>query len=578
MAEQIVSPGVFTRENDQSFITEGPIVAGAAIVGPTARGPVEEPTLVSSFSDYTAKFGGALESGSRRYDFFTSIAAQNFFQQGGDTLLVTRITNNDYTAATGNVIQGFTGTDTSFTLKTIAKGLDQKSSGSAGGDPDSNGILPSGSADNVRFEITTVNTSSGVFNLLVRRGDDSTKEKVILEQYLNVNLDPFSDNYIEKVIGNQTFTVAQDDAGVKYLQITGSFPNKSRYVIVDSVTTPTPNYLDAAGNISNAAFKAALPAIQSGAFDGGGTGAPIAGAKFYQDIAETNIQGVNHDDYAVAISLLSNKDLYNFGVLILPGLTANYSDHKTQINSAITNAEEAGDNIVIIDPAEYGTTNIATVTGTANEFNTSYAATYWPWVQTQTPNTGEIVFVPASTFMPGVYAFNDNQRDPWFAPAGLQRGALGGVIRAEKALTKANRDALYEGRVNPIATFSQQGVVVFGQKTLQKKSSALDRVNVRRLLIALKQFIGGVGRTLVFEQNTTATRNSFLAQVNPYLESVQQRQGLFAFKVVMDELNNTPDVVDRNQLVGQVFVQPAKTAEFVIIDFNILPTGVEFPS
>jgi len=577
MAEQIVSPGVFTRENDQSFITEGPIVAGAAIVGPTARGPVEEPTLVSSFSDYRAKFGGALESSSRRYDFFTSIAAQNFFQQGGDTLLVTRITNAAYTAASGNTT-GFDDNQISFVLKTIAKGTDQRSSGSVLGVADADGILPSGSADNVRFEITTVNTSSGVFNLLIRRGDDSTKEKVILEQYLNVSLDPFSDNYLEKVIGNQSFTIATDDAGVSYLQTVGSYPNKSRYVFVSSVTTPTPNYLNAAGNRTSEAYTASLPAVQNGAFDQGGSGAPLPDAKFYQDITATNIQGVTHTDYATAISLLSNKDLYNFGVLILPGLTANEGDHRTQMNSAITNAEEAGDNIVIIDPAAHGTTSTLTVVGDANNFNTSYAATYWPWVQTQTPNTGEIVFVPASTFMPGVYAFNDNQRDPWFAPAGLQRGALGGVIRAEKALTKANRDALYEGRVNPIATFSQQGVVVFGQKTLQKKSSALDRVNVRRLLIALKQFIGGVGRTLVFEQNTTATRNSFLAQVNPYLESVQQRQGLYAFKVVMDELNNTPDVVDRNQLVGQVFVQPAKTAEFVIIDFNILPTGVEFPS
>ena len=180
--------------------------------------------------------------------------------------------------------------------------------------------------------------------------------------------------------------------------------------------------------------------------------------------------------------------------------------------------------------------------------------------------------------MPGVYAFNDKSKDPWFAPAGLNRGSLPNVIRAEKALTKAERDTLYEGKVNPIATFAGSGVVVFGQKTLQKKASALDRVNVRRLLIALKRFIGGVATNLVFEQNTISTRNNFLAQVNPYLESVQQRQGLFAFKVVMDDTNNTPDIVDRNQLVGQVFIQPAKTAEFIILDFNILPTGVEFPS
>ena len=115
------------------------------------------------------------------------------------------------------------------------------------------------------------------------------------------------------------------------------------------------------------------------------------------------------------------------------------------------------------------------------------------------------------------------------------------------------------------------------KKTTQKVASALDRVNVRRLLIALKGFISQVADNLVFEQNTVATRNNFLAQVNPYLASVQERQGLFAFKVVMDETNNTADVIDRNQLVGQIFIQPTRTAEFIILDFNILPTGAEFP-
>ena len=181
-------------------------------------------------------------------------------------------------------------------------------------------------------------------------------------------------------------------------------------------------------------------------------------------------------------------------------------------------------------------------------------------------------------FIPGVYAFTDASSDPWFAPAGLIRGALGNVVKAERKLTSGNRDSLYEANVNPIATFPGSGVVVFGQKTLQKRASALDRVNVRRLLIALKSFIVQVSDNLVFEQNTIATRNNFLAQVNPYLESVQQRQGLFAFKVVMDATNNTPDVIDRNELVGQIFLQPTKTAEFIILDFNVLPTGATFPS
>jgi phage tail sheath protein FI len=133
--------------------------------------------------------------------------------------------------------------------------------------------------------------------------------------------------------------------------------------------------------------------------------------------------------------------------------------------------------------------------------------------------------VPASTLVAGVYAYNDNVSEPWFAPAGINRGGLSTVVRAERKLSQSSRDILYLGKVNPIATFPGQGIVVFGQKTLQTKASALDRVNVRRLLIALKNYIGGVSNNLVFEQNSIATRNSFLSQVNPYLASVQQRQG-----------------------------------------------------
>jgi hypothetical protein len=179
--------------------------------------------------------------------------------------------------------------------------------------------------------------------------------------------------------------------------------------------------------------------------------------------------------------------------------------------------------------------------------------------------------------MPGVYVSSDNASEAWFAPAGMKRGVIT-AQDTERKLTQSNRDTLYAGKVNPIGTFPNKGIVVFGQKTLQTKASALDRVNVRRLLIELKGYISQIADTFVFEQNSVANRNSFLAQVNPYLESVQQRQGLFAYKVVMDESNNTADVIDRNEMVGAIYVQPTKTAEFIYLDFNILPTGATFPA
>jgi phage tail sheath protein FI len=262
--------------------------------------------------------------------------------------------------------------------------------------------------------------------------------------------------------------------------------------------------------------------------------------------------------------------------LLAPGLFDSLSS--TQCTNIINNTQNRGDSIFVLDLVPYNVQTPSTVVAQAQNRNTSYAASYWPWCQVKDPDSGKNVWVPASTLVGGVYAYNDSVSEPWFAPAGINRGGLNTVIRAAQRLSQSNRDTLYSGKVNPIATFPGTGVVVYGQKTLQTKASALDRVNVRRLLIALKGYISQVAQNLVFEQNTIATRNQFLAQVNPYLESVQQRQGLYAFRVIMDDSNNTPDVIDRNQLIGQIYIQPTKTAEFIYLDFNILPTGATFPA
>jgi len=288
-----------------------------------------------------------------------------------------------------------------------------------------------------------------------------------------------------------------------------------------------------------------------------------------------NIQGLNNTNYTTSISLLGNQDEYIFNSITAPGLMIETAP--TTVTSLINMVQERGDAIAIVDASIYGST-INSMTGQAASYNSSYAAVYAPWLQTTSPSTGDLVWVPASTMIPGVYAYNDRVGEAWFAPAGLNRGGLATVVRPERKFSQSDRDTLYTGKVNPIASFPGSGTVVFGQKTLQTKASALDRVNVRRLLIQLKGYISQVADNLVFEQNTIATRNAFLSQVNPYLESVQQRQGLYAFKVIMDSSNNTADVIDRNQLIGQIYLQPTKTAEFIYLDFNVLPTGATFPA
>lgn len=704
MAETIVSPGVLAIENDQSFITEGPIQAGAALIGPTVKGKVGIPVLCTTYSDYLNKFGSTFLSGSQTYSYLTSISAYNYFNNGGNTLLVTRVvsgsTTTSWTPATSSTIPSsvaatsasatlnltyvsasvaavgsssfavngitfyFTGstvTNTSniiyvntssfasstvanyaatssvifnvsksaasysgslqyvsssasppnivltyvgsnglignsqyvvsgstttyftggtnsqvFTLETLSEGEMMNSSGSLY----TNGTLENGTADNYRWQIVSPNVNNGTFTLIIRQGNDSTNTPSILETWSNLSLDPFASNYIERVIGNQYESV-QSDNGEYYVKLNGEYRNQSRYIRVKQVNLTTPNYFDNTGT-PNPQYTGSLPISSLGVFEGAsGKNLPtgMAGA-YYENISNANIQGLTANDYTESISLLANKDAYKYNLITAPGLIAdgtNYPSHISVVSQLLSVMQSRGDSMTLIDLVGYNS-NILPVTTNALTYDTSYAATYWPWVQTIDPDSGRQVWVPASTMIPGVYAFNDNIAEPWFAPAGVNRGRMSTVIRAERSLTQGNRDLLYESNVNSIATFPNTGVTVFGQKTLQKKRSALDRVNVRRLLIELKNYISQVADTLVFEQNTVTTRNNFLAQVNPYLASVQQRQGLTAFKVVMDESNNTPTTIDNNQLIGQIYLQPTKTVEFIILDFNILPTGATFPA
>jgi len=564
----IVSPGVLARENDSSFVTQQPVTVGAAIIGPTVKGPVEIPTVVTSYSDYQSRFGTTLDSGSDTYTYFTSIAAYNYFNNGGESLLVARVVTGSFTAAStvGDQAPSSSATSGSFILETLGEGVIMNSSSSL----DVSGSLESGSVNNVRWEITNPSTSSGTFDLLVRRGDDSTNNKIVLETWTGLSLDPAADNFISRVIGDQ---VENYNVTKNQIDITGSFRNASRYIRVKEVVEPTLNYFDNNG-IAKTALTPLIPLASSGSFKSA-TGDVKGGANFYDTIEADNTQGLDGGNYTNMISLLSNQDEYVYNALMTPGLFN--SGHASQCTSLINNTQTRGDALLILDLVPYNST-VTAVNSQAASRNTSYAASYWPWCQVIDPDLGKQVWVPASTVVGGVYAYNDSVSEPWFAPAGINRGGLGQVIRAEQKLNSSQRDTLYTGKVNPIATFPGTGVVVYGQKTLQTRASALDRVNVRRLLIQLKSYISQVGQTLVFEQNTIATRNNFLAQVNPYLESVQQRQGLYAFKVIMDDTNNTPDVIDRNQLIGQIFIQPTKTAEFIYLDFNVLPTGATFPA
>ncbi len=797
MAEKIISPGVFTDEVDQSFLPTAVAEIGAAVVGPTVKGPVLEPTTVTSYSEFQSMFGDSFKSGSKYYTYLTSLAAKEYLKNS-NTLTVVRVLAGSYGGASATIsssidpailggggsntgsyatkasasieftaaaavigkpyltgslteasfsIGGSTGSNhaaggfvefafnaTSSTAYLAAGGVSQSntptkiwvnigtatdagregvitnpakagisasmaardainnssslhslqisaSSGGAGTDLTatnfltmswtgdagafgffgnkegatlsgsgwstlnpvvsstvsmsifsgsagtavafqggndfnnnvyktpfklhtlsdgevlnsngpilSNNLLESGSKDNLRYEITNVNKKRGLFSLQIRRGDDIHNRKRVLESWNNLDLDPNSNSYIAKVIGDSYVDIQDSGTDSPYLKSFGTYPNKSKYVRVE-VIEQTIDYLDENGNIRDDLASGSLPTFFSGSnsgsfggsFDGGSDGTiqhPF-GDKMYEGISETNSQGLNptadaggKTSYLDALNLLSNQDEYDMNLLLLPGIID--SVHNDICSKAVNVCEERGDCFVILDPVEKGK-NPTEATTEAETRSSNYAAMYWPWIKIPDSNLGKSVWVPPSVAVAGVYSFNDNVAHEWFAPAGLNRGTISTATQVERVLTQGNRDDLYDANVNPIATFPGQGVNVFGQKTLQKKSSALDRVNVRRLLIRLKKFIASSSRFLVFEQNTIATRRQFLSIVNPFLEQVQSQSGLSAFRVVMDETNNTPDTIDRNILYGQIFVQPTKTAEFVVLDFTVQPTGATFP-
>lgn len=614
---RVLSPGVFTREKDLSFLPGEIQAIGAAVVGPTVRGPAFTPTTLSTYEEFERAFGSVFLSGSgtqeKQYKFLTNYAAQMYLKWA-ENLTVVRILNSGYLEGYSNVVTTgsygaaitagsgsddftsslFTQDDAAFTLHLMSPGdygnTGQEYSATNGigspADENSNGVLVSGSRESMRWEIADINEQRGTFDLYIRRGDDRTNRRVILEQYNDISLDPNDPNYIARVIGDQKQTLRYDGDGTPYLQLSGSNPNRSRYIRVE-VHKQTLNYIDVDGTIRVPDFSASLPAAVSGTFSFGSDGFVQHPRKMYDDIVGENTQGFNLSDSATgasgstayfdAIDILSNQDEYDINMLLLPGVIDGIGEkHGEVYTKAINMVEARGDIFLVIDPTRYGDA-IANAINAAVGRNTSYGAMYYPWVQISDADLGRYVWLPPSVAVAGVIAFNDYVEHPWYAPAGLNRGGIDRATQAERKIVRADRDALYRNNVNPIATFPREGMVIYGQKTLQKKRSALDRVNVRRLLIAAKKFIASASQYLLFEQNTQETRVKFLGIVEPFLEDIRRNQGLYDFKVIMDESNNTPDVIDRNELRGAIYLKPTRTVEYIILDFYVMPTGAVFP-
>lgn len=299
----------------------------------------------------------------------------------------------------------------------------------------------------------------------------------------------------------------------------------------------------------------------------------------YEEFTDAYQNNVNA--FKAGIDLMASPEEVDINLFATPGI--DFSNNDSIINYALEIIEDRADTLYIIDAPRL---TVGTEKGTAEEvvsilestgIDSNYATTYWPWVQLEDPTSGKYTYQAPTFMVVRSMAYTDNVAAPWIAPAGELRGlAPASVVRADVKLKKTDRDTLYQGRVNPIATSIQVGVKIDGQKTLQVRQSALDRINVRRLLLQVRRLVAAASQTLVFEQNDQTLRDQFLARVEPILLQIQNQRGLTAFKVVMDDSNNTNETIDRNTLVGKIQLKPTRVAEFISLDFQVLPTGARF--
>jgi hypothetical protein len=541
-----------------------------------------------------------------------------------------------------------------------------------------------GNASNVDIKVTIANikpstfptvTKFGTFDVIVRTFSDTDSRLTQIESFTQVTLDPTSQNYLPRMIGDQY--IAWNSTTRKNV-VTGIYKNRSKYIRVvmgtgnppeealpwghsgypeaitaggDFPTAPlVADNIDSGGNLTSYVYFG-LDLSQAGVADrlawtlkSGSSYNPANTYTAADDdfslvaVSGTSSAGVNYAMYSAsytgtlpttatltgnalaaqtaaqhgftvafyggfdgwdpsqadplalaganntvatvalkqAIDTLSNPDEIDLNLLAIPGVIA--SSVNTYARDMCNNRADCMMIMDIVNSSSVGsvTSVISSVNG--GGYDDNYAATYYPCLKYADQTNNTLVTVPPSVAVLGAYAFSDRVGQVFFAPAGLNRGGLAqfGIVDVLDRLTFQDRNDLYEARINPIATFPNEGINVFGQKTLQARPSALDRVNVRRLLIYAKKTIASVAKTLLFEPNNPATWQRFLATVNPIMEKIRQDQGIERFKVVMDSTTNTSDLIDRNIMTGKIFLQPTRSAEFIDLSFIITATGVAF--
>jgi hypothetical protein len=488
---------------------------------------------------------------------------------------------------------------------------------------------------NIKISIENVDTTARTFDLAVRSFADTDSAPIYLERFNKCSLNPTATTYLPRLIGDSRNNSGDYNRISKYIYINMSAGDLSQRVpagfywrvvpeAAAGITIPGGLYLQTYAStlseskqwlglnfatsdtdcfmknymsqwdttLGSGAIKgfhcdkdavAASYVVSTYSFSaltkaqrkfvvpvlGGRDGWPRITAS--RDLLGTAPSVTQLTAWKTAIDLLANPEEYDINLLAVPGCSVDSS-----IGTYATSmAEDRADTFYIGDfPSTQSTaTGAASVTPS---LDSNYAATYWPYVKIFDAENSTYVTIPPTPQVLEAIAYTDTVAYPWFAPAGMNRGLITDAVSVEYKMTLADRDILYAAKVNPIAFFPGQGIAIWGQKTLQTRTTSLDRINVRRMLLYVRKIIATSSKYLVFEQNDEKTWNRFKSMVQPILDLIKRKQGLYDFRVVMDATINTPDIIDRNELVGAIYLKPTKTAEVITLTFNILNSGAVF--
>lgn len=603
-----VSPGVYTREIDLSLYVPALSTTIVGMVGVTTKGPTEERVYITNQTQFIRVFGppdatvgyetyAALQYLRRgRQLWFVRVvgaaaaASVETFTYGDPTLAETINTDPD------GILVSFADTDTGGSIFTnlpiIPSSIDVTATIGASDyqvTDDGVGVLagtgPSGAISG------TIDYATGEWTIDFNASDPPDDTTDLVADY-SAAVDAFEATAVsEGEWGDNVSLVIEDGttASTKRIFVYYEGTKVERF---DSLTLDdtADSFIETLINGVSDYITITLDALLTGGSselpsDVASPGTPLAGGD--TDASAVDAAGIIGEAWDVGLQqptgmqLFASPSAVDINLLAAPG----WADAAV-VNAMIQLCEARADCMAIVDPpADLQPSEVVdwhngtgTYIGQHSAFNSSYAALYYPWVKIYDAYNGAYVLTPPSGHALAVYAYTDYATESWFAPAGLNRGRVVSGIDVAYGPTPGEMDLLYgDGNaVNPIARFPKDGIVVWGQRTLQRAPTALDRVNVRRLMLYLRKVISSASRYLVFEPNDEKTWILFGQLVVPFLNDLRQRRGLYDFRVKCDEDTNTPEVIDRNEMHAQIFLKPVKAAEFIQIDLVITSTGANF--